>query len=228
MRYFETAFLSLIRNRDPVRKKFNLSDSIQIEISLEFLPRETLLRRTQSRKRNGIFGKPLESLSRKTGSKNGHFENIEIHYVPEIVYKCLSEVERRGLRIQGIYRQNGPAQKLSHIRSLFETGKKSEANRQLSTVDIHCVTGLLKLFFRQLPKPLFTDDLYREFIKSITCANDVEKHRSMQACLKKLPKVNFLTLGKLVDHFQNVKMYESDNKMNSYNLATVFGPTEGR
>jgi len=47
----------------------------------------------------------------------------------------------------------------------------------------------------------------------------------MQACLKKLPKVNFLTLGKLVDHFQNVKMYESDNKMNSYNLATVFGPT---
>jgi hypothetical protein len=31
-------------------------------------------------------------------------------------------------------------------------------------IDIHAVTGLLKLYFRELSDPLFTDSLYHAFI----------------------------------------------------------------
>ncbi len=33
--------------------------------------------------------------------------------------------------------------------------------------DIHAVAGLLKRYFRELPDPLFTDDLYISFVQAL-------------------------------------------------------------
>jgi breakpoint cluster region protein len=33
--------------------------------------------------------------------------------------------------------------------------------------DIHAVAGLLKRYFRELPDPLFTDDLYLSFVQAL-------------------------------------------------------------
>ena len=33
--------------------------------------------------------------------------------------------------------------------------------------DIHAVAGLLKRYFRELPDPLFTDDLYMSFVQAL-------------------------------------------------------------
>lgn len=33
--------------------------------------------------------------------------------------------------------------------------------------DIHAVTGVLKLYFRELPEPLFTDLQYKHFISTL-------------------------------------------------------------
>lgn len=37
----------------------------------------------------------------------------------------------------------------------------------LSDSDIHAVTGVLKLYFRELPEPLFTEESYPQFVDSI-------------------------------------------------------------
>lgn len=34
--------------------------------------------------------------------------------------------------------------------------------------DIHVLTGSLKLFFRELPEPLFPSDLYNNFVEAIS------------------------------------------------------------
>jgi hypothetical protein len=41
------------------------------------------------------------------------------------------------------------------------------ANVQAEEADIHAITGVLKLYFRELPEPLFTDDHYQSFIQTI-------------------------------------------------------------
>lgn len=41
-----------------------------------------------------------------------------------------------------------------------------EAEQLLKEVDIHSVTGVLKLYLRELPEALFTDALYPEFTKA--------------------------------------------------------------
>jgi len=37
---------------------------------------------------------------------------------------------------------------------------------QVAEADIHAVAGLLKLYLRDLPEPLFTDDLYPNFVEA--------------------------------------------------------------
>ena len=37
---------------------------------------------------------------------------------------------------------------------------------QVAEADIHAVAGLLKLYLRDLPEPLFTDDLYPKFVEA--------------------------------------------------------------
>lgn len=38
----------------------------------------------------------------------------------------------------------------------------------VSDVDIHSVTGVLKLYFRELPEPLFTEDSYTNFVDALS------------------------------------------------------------
>ena len=41
------------------------------------------------------------------------------------------------------------------------------AMHQVEDADIHAVTGVLKLYFRELPEPLFTDKQYKSFIQTV-------------------------------------------------------------
>ena len=41
----------------------------------------------------------------------------------------------------------------------------------LSEVDIHAVTGVLKLYFRELPEPLFTEARYKQFLDTVGKVN---------------------------------------------------------
>ena len=41
------------------------------------------------------------------------------------------------------------------------------AGVQAEEADIHAITGVLKLYFRELPEPLFTDYHYQSFIQTI-------------------------------------------------------------
>ena len=47
----------------------------------------------------------------------------------------------------------------------------------------------------------------------------------MNKILQNLPKANFQTLKRVINHFEQIVKFEADNKMTAFNLATVFGPT---
>jgi len=48
----------------------------------------------------------------------------------------------------------------------FVADSKS-ALQQISEVDIAALTGLVKLYFRELPDGLLTDDIYRDIVKAM-------------------------------------------------------------
>jgi hypothetical protein len=79
-----------------------------------------------------------------------------------------------------------------------------EAEQLLKEVDIHSVTGILKLYLRELPEALFTDELYQKFLEAFnsSAGNEaVSKRRTMlHQCFSMLPQQNQNIISYLLAH----------------------------
>lgn len=91
--------------------------------------------------------------------------------------------------------------------------------------DVNSVAGLLKQFFRDLPDPLLTSARYTDFIDAAKMDDDIVRRDSMHAIINELPDPNYATLRALTLHLHRVMDNSGVNRMNSQNLAIVFGPT---
>jgi len=91
-------------------------------------------------------------------------------------------------------------------------------------VDVHCLTGLIKLYLRELPEPLLTYDLYDCWRAVVECEIHEKKHELVKALLLALPKPNYCLLKKLMGFFADIATFEKSTKMGVVNLATLLGP----
>ncbi|KAA8584182.1 hypothetical protein FQN60_007967, partial [Etheostoma spectabile] len=188
-------------------------NGIEVKLSIKFTSREFSLKRMPSRKPMGVFGVKISTVTKRERSK-----------VPYIVRQCLEEIERRGMEEVGIYRVSGVATDIQALKTAFDTNHK-DVSVMMSEMDVNAIAGTLKLYFRELPEPLFTDELYPNFAGGITLSDSVAKESCMLNLLLSLPEPNLVTFLFLLDHLKRVAEKESVNKMSLHNLATVFGPT---
>ncbi|XP_047991212.1 active breakpoint cluster region-related protein [Leguminivora glycinivorella] len=194
-----------------------------LPLRLRLLPPESSARRVPAAKPGALFG-----------AKITHVAKREKRNIPFIISACVREVERRGILEVGVYRVSGSASDLARLRKSFETNAY-EAEQLLKEVDIHSVTGVLKLYLRELPEALFTDALYPEFLKAWSATQGVgtsvdsgpahTRRHALMKCFAQLPDLNKNCIDFLLNHFVKVNQHEADNKMSLHNLATVFGPT---
>ncbi|XP_030227731.1 rho GTPase-activating protein 45 isoform X1 [Gadus morhua] len=81
--------------------------------------------------------------------------------VPFIITKCISEIERRALKLKGIYRVNGVKTRVEKLCQVFENGKELV---ELSQCSPHDISNVLKLYLRQLPEPIMLFRLYHSLM----------------------------------------------------------------
>ncbi|KAA0186753.1 hypothetical protein HAZT_HAZT009770 [Hyalella azteca] len=186
---------------------------LQLSLQLKYLPPEATLRRVPTSKPHGLFGAPIASVTKR-----------EKRCVPFVVTRCVREVERRGIGELGIYRVSGMSSDITRLKKSFETNPY-EAEQLIKEVDIHSVTGLLKLFLRELPEALFTSSLYPSFFNAYVSSDPELKKNTLLALFSQLPRVNQSIIVYLLEHLVKVHKLEGVNKMTLHNLATVFGPT---
>uniref|UniRef100_A0A3B1K1F1 Rac GTPase-activating protein 1 n=1 Tax=Astyanax mexicanus TaxID=7994 RepID=A0A3B1K1F1_ASTMX len=142
--------------------------------------------------------------------------------IPPLVVHCVNEIEQRGLHETGLYRLSGADRVVKDLKEKFLRGKTVPL---LSKVDdIHCVTGLLKDFLRNLKEPLLTFRLNRTFMDAAELADEDNSIALMYQTISDLPQPNRETLAFLIIHLQRVAR-SLDTKMDVTNLARVFGPT---
>ena len=146
--------------------------------------------------------------------------------IPLLVDFCVHEIEERGLESDGIYRVSGTTR---HIRSMRDDLSKAiELDRADERwLDENNVSGLLKLFFKELTEPLVSQQLYDSLVTEVTSCHDSQGQliRSLQQLLQTMPDMNYCTLDYLVAHLCRVAQYSAKNRMSIKNLAIVFGPT---
>ncbi|KAG0189241.1 Rho GTPase-activating protein 21 [Apophysomyces sp. BC1034] len=88
--------------------------------------------------------------------------------------------------------------------------------------DINVMTGLLKLYFRELRNPLFTYEYYDWFIEAARIPDYDERMFRIKSIIHVLPKANYTVLEYLMRHLHRVTLYSEVNKMEASNLALIF------
>lgn len=126
----------------------------------------------------GVFGVDLTTL-------------VKAHKTtrPFVVDKCIEEIEARGLDAEGLYRVSGYQEEMDNLRTAFEKGTGwrriilvrifrasnvwfwIDGGKAVLSVEIYdninVIASILKLYFRLLPIPLITYDVYPKLLKAI-------------------------------------------------------------
>ncbi|KAF2071201.1 hypothetical protein CYY_007487 [Polysphondylium violaceum] len=166
-----------------------------------------------------IFGLPLDV---------GIERSSTLHpLMPDIVYKCIEYIKERGMQEEGIFRISGSSSAIQALKNEFNNGVDVDLSQQL---DQHVVSGILKLYLRQIPETLFTNEFSEELEALREGGNSVEAVSSrvcgLTSLLKFLPESNRCILHYLCSLLNNIS-FEPSTKMSNVNLAIVFAPTLG-
>ncbi|XP_033838325.1 rho GTPase-activating protein 12-like isoform X2 [Periophthalmus magnuspinnatus] len=160
-----------------------------------------------------VFGCSLSSLCKRENST-----------VPRFVKLCIEHVETSGLSMDGLYRVSGNLAVIQKLR--FAVNHDEKVNLSDSKwEDVHVTTGALKMFFRDLPEPLFPYNLFHDFISAIKSPDYRQRVQSIKDLIKQLPKPNHDTMQALFKHLRKVVDHGEDNRMTIQSVAIVFGPT---
>ncbi|XP_006005331.1 rho GTPase-activating protein 15 [Latimeria chalumnae] len=190
------------------------------------------IKRVKSRLKKFISRRPsMKTLQEKGLIKDQvfgcHFEtlcNREGTTVPSFVKVCIDAVEKRGLEVDGIYRVSGNLATIQKLR--FAVDHEEKLNLDDSQwEDIHVVTGALKMFFRELPEPLFPYYSFERFVDAIKIQNHKSRVQSIKNLIEKLPRPNHDTMKILFGHLRKIVAKASVNLMSTQSLGIVFGPT---
>ncbi|TRY90988.1 hypothetical protein DNTS_023019 [Danionella cerebrum] len=160
-----------------------------------------------------VFGCSLSSLCQRENST-----------VPLFVWMCIEHVEKNGLAVDGLYRVSGNLAIIQKLRFAINHDEKVDLGDG-KWEDIHVTTGALKMFFRELPEPLFTYAFFNEFICAIKIPDYKLRVHTVKDLMKQLPRPNHDTIQVLFKHLKKVVQHVDENRMTTQSVAIVFGPT---
>eukprot|EP00050_Salpingoeca_kvevrii_P022388 m.125778 g.125778 ORF g.125778 m.125778 type:complete len:1571 (+) comp9695_c0_seq3:1-4713(+) len=142
------------------------------------------------------------------------------------VRMCLQAVEDRGLDEQGLYRLSAVKSRMERlVHMCFEKGRHIN---EVEVLETRTITSAVKYFFRQLPEPLLTVSARGAFLAAVDTGRNFTlpaAFDAMKRTIQNLPPINRDILKLLMRHLRKVANMHTVNKMSSFNLGVVFGPT---
>lgn len=166
-----------------------LGHDLSLSVSLKYLSQSQTLQRCSANLSAVLFGAPLASVCKREGRS-----------IPLLVTSCIQEIESRGMSEEGLYRISGLAMDIDELKDEFEKNPASADSHKVKTADINVLTSIVKMFFRSLPDPLFTEALYTSFAEGIGLADPDAKDSCLLALVRRLPEQNFCTVVFLLQH----------------------------
>nr|XP_056714518.1 rho GTPase-activating protein 31 [Euleptes europaea] len=143
--------------------------------------------------------------------------------VPPVLKSCALFIETHGI-VDGIYRLSGVTSNIQKLRQEFASDQCPDLTREIYLQDIHCVGSLCKLYFRELPNPLLTYELYKKFTEAVSSFPEEEQLVQIQNAIQELPPSHYRTLEYLIKHLTHLASFSSMTNMHARNLALVWAP----
>ncbi|PBK59470.1 kinase-like protein [Armillaria solidipes] len=145
--------------------------------------------------------------------------------IPPIMRKCCEAIEKYGMDVSGIYLRSERTSKVQNL--------KHQLDKDLDSVDldapewsenIHNVTGVLKMWLRELPDPLMTVSLQHGFIEAAKIDDDLLRYIRLHERVNDLPDANYATLKYFLGHLHRL-IQEPADMMTVRNMSIILGPT---
>ncbi|KAM3842522.1 rho GTPase-activating protein 32 [Diretmus argenteus] len=143
--------------------------------------------------------------------------------VPQVLVSCSEFIEQHGV-VDGIYRHSGVSSNIQKLRHEFDSEMVPDLTKEVYMQDIHCVGSLCKLYFRELPNPLLTYQLYDKFADCMGEMSDDERMVKVHDVIQQLPPPHYRTLEYLIRHLAGLATCCEDTNMHIKNLAIVWAP----
>eukprot|EP00824_Muranothrix_gubernata_P003037 TRINITY_DN1375_c0_g1_i3.p1 TRINITY_DN1375_c0_g1~~TRINITY_DN1375_c0_g1_i3.p1 ORF type:complete len:601 (+),score=125.03 TRINITY_DN1375_c0_g1_i3:100-1902(+) len=188
------------------RKNEKVSGEIRLELEFQYTKDEGDMDSV-----NRLFGVPLEEIVKRPHEKGD---------VPLFVEKATDYLERNALGAEGLFRVPGNSAEMKRLRAFIDQGKIDFETCN----DPHVVGGVLKFFLRDLPEPLLTFALYKDFVAAAQLKSRRDALGAAMRTLQVLPRVNYATLERLMSFLNKVSKNGKINLMTAENLAIVFAP----
>jgi len=138
-----------------------------------------------------------------------------------VVEKSIVMLREKGLAAEGLFRVPGQANKIEELKAEFNKGGAVDLYNETPNT----VAGLLKLWFRELPEPIF---MFKNYDTAITKKIDAMTEEELIAHLKtiysKLPEGNKAVVSYTLAFLAEVATHSDENKMTVSNISIVFGP----
>ncbi|KAK1327607.1 hypothetical protein QTO34_012896 [Cnephaeus nilssonii] len=139
--------------------------------------------------------------------------------IPPVLRFTVMYLREKGLRTEGLFRRSASVQTVREIQRLYNQGKPVNFD---DYGDVHIPAAILKTFLRELPQPLLTFTAYEQVLGITSVESSLRVTRCRQI-LQGLPDHNYAVLDYLMGFLHEVSRESIFNKMNSSNLACVFG-----
>ncbi|NXU49317.1 RHG28 protein, partial [Turnix velox] len=167
---------------------------------------------------NGLFGVPLNILLENDQKKVPGIK------VPLIFQKLLLKLEETGLETEGILRVPGSASRVKNLHQELEA-KFYEDTFDWNQVRNNDAAGLLKMFIRELPSPLFTVEYLPAFITLVEKISKIKLQlQALHLLIMLLPEANRDTAKAFLQFLKKVVANEGKNKMNLWNVSMIVAP----
>uniref|UniRef100_A0AAY4AYB9 Rho GTPase activating protein 33 n=1 Tax=Denticeps clupeoides TaxID=299321 RepID=A0AAY4AYB9_9TELE len=143
--------------------------------------------------------------------------------VPQVLMSCSEFIEKHGI-VDGIYRHSGVSSNIQKLRHEFDSENVPDLTKDVYMQDIHCVGSLCKLYFRELPNPLLTYQLYDKFADCMGEMTEDERMVKVHDVIQQLPPPHYRTLEYLIRHLSHLATQSEETNMHVKNLAIVWAP----
>ncbi|XP_061452851.1 rho GTPase-activating protein 33 isoform X3 [Rhineura floridana] len=169
--------------------------------------------------RERVFGCDLGEHLKNSGSD-----------VPQVLRSCSDFIEKHGI-VDGIYRLSGVSSNIQRLRHEFDSERVPELSKDVYLQDIHSVSSLCKLYFRELPNPLLTYQLYNKFAEAVSVSGNEDRLVRVHDVIQQLPPPHYRSMALEsvaqcgADAFQEVRVQSLVVEFLLNNVQVLFSDT---
>jgi len=195
----------VIQQQNANIKDFIVNRSLGGTVSLKFKDDESANIKT-----NKIFGEQLATTLSRENRK-----------VPLAVVKMVEFLDKV-IDTKNLFRSRADNDKIVKLKDEFDSKPADQVD--LSECDPFTICELLTQYFRELPEPLLSYELYDKFIDTFEYENSANQVEAMKQLLSLMPTRNLNLLRYLMEFLARVHSHSRTNKMPASHLASLFGP----